>query len=324
MSIPHYSVSLGYGYDSTMRRPNLFIVGAPKCGTTSLHNYLSRHPACYMSPVKEPNFFSRHRVPRDLLAGVPVTRDERSYLRCFSGASDKHSVVGESSTAYLRHEEALVAIRHYAPRARIVAMVRDPVELVASYYHYLQFQGWETLTTLRKAWDIQDERCSGRILASTAYLPDSLAYRDVAMLGRQVERLHSMFPSDRVLILLLDDLRTDPLATARRLETFLGVEHVPGLTIPIDNVARSPRLPTLDRLVKRPPRVVLRLKDRLKVCLGVRELGVRRLLDRFNAIPSSYAVDKTLRDEMREHFRDDVRVLEDQIGRDLLQDWGWT
>ena len=81
-----------------MRRPNLFIVGAPKCATTTLHEYLARHPECYMSRIKEPAYFSRSHVREDIRLSVPYFHSETEYLKLFSDATMKHKVVGESST----------------------------------------------------------------------------------------------------------------------------------------------------------------------------------------------------------------------------------
>src|SRR5262249_47246667 len=106
--------------------PNFFIVGAPRAGTTSLYQYLKQAPGIYMSPVKEPHYFG-HNSGR---------RSEAKYLELFRGA-EGHSAVGEASVSYLRNPGTAERIKRSLPGARIIIIVRDPVEVV--YSHYFEF-----------------------------------------------------------------------------------------------------------------------------------------------------------------------------------------
>lgn len=306
-----------------MAKPNLFIVGAPKCGTTSLHHFLARHPECYMSQVKEPGYFSRSRVRPDLRENLPYLRDQASYLELFGAADDSHKVVGESSTSYLRDEAALSEIRECLPGAKIIALVRDPVRLVSSYFNYQRFQGFEPLKTLQAAWEAQDQRCNGQIDAPRADRPDALAYRDVALLGQQIDRLYSFFDRSDVLVLVNTDLRTRPEALCREVQEFLDIDIQPGIGLPRKNVARTPRFQSLDNMIKQSPESLVRWKDRTKRFLGVNRLGIRAMLDRFNSVPTTHSVDESLAQEMRQFFRSDVELLSRLVERPLLQEWGW-
>lgn len=306
-----------------MRKPNLFVVGAPKCATTALHDYLAQHPECFMSPVKEPAYFSRGRVRDDVRRTLPYLRDEAAYLKLFSGATSAHKVVGESSTCYMRAESDLEELREFAGKPKIIALVRDPVLLVSSYFHFLRFQGWEPLDTMREAWDIQDERCAGHIESFAANRPDSLAYRNVALLGQQVDRLFRMFGRDNVLILLTDDLRDDMGDVGATLQTFLGLSYVPEIDLPRRNVARAARVRTIDGLVKSNSRTVLQLKNRIKRLFGVKSFGIRRLIETINSTPIRHSVEGKLRDEMRAYFRPDVALLGRLLDRNLFDLWGW-
>src|SRR5919108_5774969 len=109
------------------RWPNLFIVGAAKAGTTSLYHYLAQHPDVYMAPMKEPHFFSQIRPDPKLEAFFPHVDNEAKYLALFAAAGDE-KVRGEASTSYLWHPDVADAIRSKRPDAKIVAMLRDPLE----------------------------------------------------------------------------------------------------------------------------------------------------------------------------------------------------
>lgn len=305
------------------RAPNLFIVGAPRCGTTSLHNYLAQHHECYMSKFKEPGYFSRYRVREDLRTANPAVWTYEWYLALFADANSTHRIVGESSTSYLRDEAALAELKTSVEDPRIIAMVRDPVVLISSYFHYNRFQGWEPALTIQEAWDRQDDRCSGRIDSHTANRPDSLAYRDIAMLGKQVERLFRLFPRDRVLVLVSDDLRLCPETVGRQVQDFLDLNYDPNLVFPKDNSARAPQLRVISDLVKKPPPWLASARERLKRAVGVRSLGIRAVVDTVNVRHEKYSIDPDFASELRRYYRSDVELLSELLGQDLIGRW-WS
>lgn len=85
------------------RRPDFFLVGAPKCGTTAMYQYLRRHPAIFMCPVKEPEFFSRN-------PGDPAAYSLEEYLTLFDGVKEEKRI-GEASVGYLAAPTAAARIR---------------------------------------------------------------------------------------------------------------------------------------------------------------------------------------------------------------------
>lgn len=111
-----------------MRRPNTFIVGAPKCGTTALSTYLSEHREVFLSDPKEPNYFCSDLPERQVVSQM------EDYLTLFEGALDGHSVVMEASTWYLVSRVAVANIMEFEPRARLIVMVRNPIDLVHSLH----------------------------------------------------------------------------------------------------------------------------------------------------------------------------------------------
>jgi hypothetical protein len=276
-----------------------------------------------MSSVKEPAYFSRNAVRPGVRDITPHMQSETAYLELFRGATPSHKIIGESSTSYLRSEAALGAIRAFSENAKIIAVVRDPVSLVASYFHFLRHVGWEPLDTLRKAWNSQDERCAGRIDSVNANRPDSLAYRNVALLGYQTAKLTEVFDRQNVKIIVFDDLKEDTASTCKELQSFLNLEYCPDLEFPKSNVAREARVAFLNSMVNSDSPLLSKAKIRAKELLGVRSLGVRRLLDRFNSAKIQYSVDSQLKDEMQSYFAADVRLLSAVLGTDMFQKWGW-
>src|SRR4249920_1791560 len=123
-----------------MRRPNLFIVGAPKCGTTSLHQYLSQHPQVFMSRLKEPHYFARDIENRSTWCA----RSFEEYLRHFEDARD-HVIVGESSTWYLYSHVAAQAIKECIHDVFIIAMIRNPIDAMYSLHGQFLWTGNEDI-----------------------------------------------------------------------------------------------------------------------------------------------------------------------------------
>jgi len=121
------------------RWPNLFIVGAPKGGTTSIHTYLSEIPDIFMSPIKEPNYFSEKTV--SIKHPVKPIRDKNKYLELFINARNE-KYLAESSTSYLSDPEAPKLIHKVSPQAKIIISLRDPVERVFSHYLMYIRDGW--------------------------------------------------------------------------------------------------------------------------------------------------------------------------------------
>src|SRR5581483_10303187 len=178
-----------------MKKPDFFILGAPKCGTTSLAAWLAEHPDIYMSPEKEPHFFNTdHKRYVTALEG---------YERLFEGASDRHAAVGEASVWYLSSEDAVANILAYNPAARFIVMLRNPVEMAPSLHEEQVFTGREEVRDFATAWDLQEARKRGHDLPRLTWEPKHLLYGDMCRLGAQLERLFSRVPAERVKMIFI-------------------------------------------------------------------------------------------------------------------------
>ena len=214
--------------------PNFFIVGAPRCGTTSLHAYLADHPQCFMSHLKEPFFFD----PRSHGAQEAIS-DLDAYLALFQRLPWKVRAVGEASPTYLSSREAMQAIFDFNPEARIVVMLRNPVDAAFSL-HQRMFEGGrnEDIADFATAWEKQEERAGGRSLP-TALVKDGrtffVQYKKLFMLGHQLQALLGVFPRDQVHFILFDDLKTDTRGTYAEVLEFLGLDKDTRQGFPLHN-----------------------------------------------------------------------------------------
>lgn len=294
------------------RLPNFLIIGAAKAGTTTLYDVLRQHPQVYLPFVKEPAFFCDDEYYAN---GVDW------YCRTFYAGADGSPARGDATPTYLYWGAKVVPRleRVYGERLpRIIAIFRDPVDLVYSFYWNSVREGRETLS-LREALDVEQERLTrheaflekrGRIVYS---------YSRIGLYATHLQPYLARFPESRRLFLRLEDLK-DFDALVRRLEAFLELDHAEGLKPAESNPAALPR----SRAVHRWLRERSRVKDAAKLVLPYpirHRLKVRALeanLKRFDVPP----LDADLAGRLRRHYAGEMRRLEDIIGRDLSRWYG--
>lgn len=196
----------------TERWPNLFLVGVTRGGTSSLAHAMSQHSSIYVSPLKEPHYFSPPR--RRLVAAV---HDEDAYLRLFAGATTEQWRC-DASSSYFWDEETAAAIKRVAPDARIVISLRDPIERANSHYWLGVRNGTESRSFMEA---IDAELQSG---AEHQVAHGFGAYVDRGFYVERLQRYLSAFGGD-VLVLHFEDFARDPVRQLRKVFRFLSVDE---------------------------------------------------------------------------------------------------
>jgi hypothetical protein len=307
--------------------PNFFLVGAPKAGTTSLYHYLDQHPQIYMSPVKEPHYFSEEirfenfteelqslTVPklaafREYIEGPMSTKfsaglvaDWADYVRLFRGVRGE-AAIGEASVSYLWSPTAAHNIARHFPEARILIMLRNPVELAFSNYlagasladSYFPFHGHVEAALKSK---------STRIGKLYPFLEFGLYYE-------QVRRYFALFPRECVGVHLYDEYVREP---ARLLQDIFRFLHVDTHFVP--NLSRKhmqPRVPRSYFAKQALERVGL-----WQMAGALMPSPIRPLLRRIAfQSRSALQIDPADRARLLAFYRDDIRKLADLLGRDL-------
>jgi hypothetical protein len=199
---------------SAAPRPNLFIVGAMKSGTSSLHSYLGAHPSIFMSEPKEPCYFVQpEQLEWPAIRKLELWRDEDRYLRLFAAAGER-AVIGESSTLYTKAPRiggVPERIHRFCAGARIVYVMRDPVSRTVSHY-------WHAVRGGREHRGLLDA------------LRSDPHYREVSHYAFQIRPYLELFGERNVRLLTLEELRARPRETVRALFSWLEVdaEFLPG------------------------------------------------------------------------------------------------
>lgn len=307
------------------------IVGAPRCGTTTLANFLKGHPDVRFPVVKEPHYFAQHD-----LTGLTIPKlsheIEAEYLARFFPTSTGR-VGADCSVSYLYTPEQLEPILRLWPNSRFVVTLRDPMEMLPSLHKRLRFLGDESLRRFEDAWAAVPDRVAGTRIPRSCVEPRWLRYDQAGRYATYLERLFATVGRERCLVLLFDDLAADPVGQYRRLMDFLdlpAIEHAIDLTP--RRQSHDVRSPWLQRLLKRPPKTVR------KYLAGPhyrkRERDLRGDLSDSGAFDAFFAFRKRIlmwnrtparkeplplnvQEEIRRQLKSEIERLEQLIDRDL-------
>jgi hypothetical protein len=297
--------------------PDFLIVGAPRCGTTFMYEYLDQHPQIYMSPIKEPQHFATDLDSGSYLDSLSFMRDRQTYMALFDGAR-ADQLTGEASTWHLYSKDAARNIKAANPEARIIIMLRDPVEMLYSLHGRRHYGGSEDLADFGEALAAEEDRKHGRRISPKARNVTALFYRDVGRYHDQVKRYLDVFGRDRVQIIIFEDFRADPAAAYRQTLDFLGVDTGFEPDFNVVNASAARRSWRLQQLLLSPH--VIRAA-RIVFPRRVRPY-VGRIWDSINTRDEKRSpLDPRVAASLREELEPDVQRLGALIGRDLTAVW---
>jgi hypothetical protein len=296
-----------------LTKPNFFIVGAPKCGTTALYEYLRPHPNVFMPTLKEPHFFATD------LGVYPPIRTLEEYSTIFAGVTPSHLSIGEASVYYLRSSTAIANIREFNPDARIIAMFRNPVEMVHSLHSQLLYVSEENEPDFEKAWGLQERRRRGLDLPPKSRGAFLLQYAEVGSLGSQTQRLLSIFPREQVKLILFDDFAISPDQVYDQVIEFLAIPHDGRRSFPRINENKRARIAWVRDFGWKPPPILRQAVRGLKRTLGAEAINaVKRTVVGFNTVQEvRHPLSPAFRAELVAAFHDEVGLLSRLLNRDL-------
>jgi hypothetical protein len=287
-----------------MIKPNFFIIGAPKCGTTSLFRWLSQHPQVFMPEKKEPNFFNHD-------FWVPNRISEAEYLKLFESAPPDKKVIGEASTRYLFSQVAIDNSLAYCNNPKFIAMVRNPVDMLYSLYNHLYCLKVEYCKSFRDAWNLKEARARGRSIKALCADPHSLAYGDIGRLGEQIERLYQKVPGRQRLVIVMDDLIVDPNSIWVSVLRFLNIDETVQIDFRVSNRSMDTRFKSLNEIVY----WLSGLKRKFRVDTS---FGILNRISQLNRVEATrQPLDDGLRSEIIQYFCDDILKLSNLLNRDL-------
>ena len=301
----HPSERLLTGYP----RPDFFIVGSFKCGTTALYEYLRPHPNIFMPFHKEPLFFG------DDLTRRYGRMSEEQYLALFREARPGQRV-GEASSWYLYSTSAAREIDGFSPNARIIVMLRNPVDVMYAEHSQLIFNVEEDITDFGEALAAEPDRRRGERMPPGPLRPETLYYRHSVRFAEQLERYHQAFGRDRVHVIVYEDFRDRTAASYRSVLEFLEVDPDFAPDFEIRNPNKRVRFPALQRLIYQPPGPLIHVVPWLRrVPIFHRLRGAALSLN--SSATRRPPMDPDLREQVLREMAPEIRELGDLIGRDL-------
>ncbi len=229
--------------------PDFFIVGAPRAGTTALHEALDPHPEVHLSRIMEPKFFLCDGRPTGL-SGPGDSHDLREWVwspqdygKLFT-LGGEFLLTGESTSLYLWSRDAQRRIADANPTAKLIAVIRDPVERAYSNWTYLWCDGLEPEADFLSACESEE----GRIAAGWAPF---WRYVQLGLYGEQLQHLFGLFPRDQVLVLRYRDLVDEPARTLDRICKFLGIAEGVLSNVPRSKISHWVEPTVLNRALQR-------------------------------------------------------------------------
>jgi hypothetical protein len=236
------------------KKPNFFVVGAAKSGTTSLYSYLDQHPDIYLSPIKEPNFFSTDIDPKRFSNSykrnneldyksyflkkplqqlrLSFVRDERYYTQLFEEANGQKAI-GECSTSYLFSKEAAANIYNFNSNSKILIIIRHPVERAISHYLMALRSGYTDLSFRQALEKDMNEKNRGWGISNV--------FVETGMYSDQIYRYYKVFPESQVKILLFDNFKNNLKGTLNEVFAFLDLDPLSVYETSIPNPAFTPK-----------------------------------------------------------------------------------
>lgn len=289
-----------------MQLPNFLIIGAAKAGTTTLYDALNQHPEAYMSPLKEPRFFTyvgQQLDPRDPVNRRTVTTWE-AYTELFRGVTTE-AAIGEAS-GYLANPSAATRIKAYLPDVKIIAILRDPVARAYSHFLFAKLQGYEP----------PDATFADAVKGVPVRVAGWTRERNYVKAGYYNELLdpyYGLFESSQLCCLVFDDLLDSPQSVFQKLCRFLEIDD----SIQVDMAIHYAKSGTpKNRYLFDSLRSRGRLKGLVK---NVVPKDMRRKLRArvLNYLIEKPEIDPAIESALRRMYRDDILKLEERLGRDL-------
>ncbi|MDD3645901.1 MAG: sulfotransferase [Candidatus Gracilibacteria bacterium] len=318
-----------------MNKPNLFIVGAPKCGTTSMHYYLSQHPEIFMSEDKEPYFFCS-----DIIEEAKKFNNNHSNLNQFKyknldeyltifNTKKTYKYYGESTVLNLYSKKAAKNIYNFNKDSKIIIMLREPVDFIYSLHSQFLHSYYEDELSFTKALELEKERKKWISLPKNINSPSILYYSEILKFSEQINRYLKLFPIENIKVILFNDLKNDTKAVYKNILKFLEVNNKNFLPeFSIQNPKTKVIFPKIKKILEFPilwkiPKIILPNKVYNKI---------KNFINSKITIVKKYELDEKFKKELMKKYKNEVVELNNILHEnnlinkniDLVTLWGYN
>jgi hypothetical protein len=288
-------------------KPNFFLIGAPKCGTTTVADWLSQNDQCFFSEIKEPHYYADKYVAKYNKNFNQKNKEE--YLKLFEKSTENHIAIGEGSTHYLREEKSLQKIYNDNPNAKIIVCLRNPVDMARSLHSHLVWWGREQYEDFEKGWKMQNIRKTGKKILPWAYNPETLQYAEMCKTGTQIQKLVNIFPKEQIIFITIDEIKNHPQKTYEEICSFLKINQNQIIQKNIKNVSKIRKHHILNLILqaiaskKRLPSVVAKI--------------INKINNKNTTLKKPKKINETEREILTRFFSEEVKLIEKITKKDL-------
>lgn len=305
-------------------KPNLFIVGQPKTGTTALHQFLGQHPDIYMSSIKEPHFFcADFHLESDRAYGKRRFfdfRNESAYLQLFAKAKDV-KIAGESSTNYLYSQVAAEKIHNFNSDAKIIIILREPAKFLYSLHsHYVKFTE-ENEPDFLTALALEGDRTQEKSVSSRVTSPSYLYYSQRVKYSQQVQRYLDRFGANQIKIIIFEDFKSENERIFREILEFLEVDpnFTPEYTAV--NVNKEVKFKAINNFVNSP---LIKSISKNLLSQEFNEFVRDNIVEKFlwHQAPKTQMPEE-IKIKLMQQYKPEVIETSELLGIDLVTRWGY-
>ncbi|BAZ45963.1 sulfotransferase [Chondrocystis sp. NIES-4102] len=305
-------------------KPNLFLVGQPKSGTTALHQFLGQHPEIFMSSIKEPHFFcSDFHLESDRAYGKQRFfdfRNEAAYLQLFAKANGA-KIAGESSTNYLYSQVAAEKIYNFNPDAKIIIILREPAKFLYSLHsHYVKFTE-ENEPDFLTALALEADRKQEKYTSSRVMSPSYLYYSQRVQYAQQVKRYYNRFKPNQIKVLIFEDFQAENERIYQEILEFLGVDLNFRPEYTSVNVNKEVKFKAINDLVNNP--VIKNISKNL-LSQEFNEFVRDNIVEKYfwHQAPKS-VMPEAIKLKLMQDYYSQVAQISELLGVDLISKWGY-
>jgi hypothetical protein len=214
----------------TANKPNFFILGAGKSGTTSLYYYLQQHPDIFLSSIKETCFFNEN---------FQIVKNPIKYFELYDDVCNE-KIIGEASHVYFSNPSTAKVLHALFPNAKFIVILRNPADRAYSLYHHMRRYGFEKINNFGKALLAEEIRFKSKKFKENCphYFYNYMYFRS-GLYGEQIDRYFKLYPRDQFYIIKFEDFINDSLSFLKKIFAFLGVDQHFSPTIEIHNEGKK-------------------------------------------------------------------------------------
>ncbi len=303
------------------KKVNCFVVGNPRSGTTALHNILSQHPDIYIpDPVAPYHFCTDIHKESDKFHGkmkyFTKYRSIVEFEQLYNGR--RESILCDISTNYLISKKAAENIYKYNPKAKIIIMLREPIDFLRSLHQELVFQGVERYASFEKALTAEKKRRKGEDIPKKISTPQDLFYFKRADFVRKIRRYYKFFDKKQIKIILYDDFKNDYDKTIKDILEFLGVDSQIKLKNKVVNQSKVVNMPNLNRLISILSTMTIKNVVPTKIRRNVGKMIKKRISSK-----KREEIPKETKEKLMKYFKPQVKELSKITNIDLCEKWGY-